>query len=208
PQVAVHVDTETIGCAIRLRSDEDSLVDEAGAVDGDIISVKRARGWTAVLDVKISFRRREIPPGRQLRRAPYPRYACGPPVGTIDVRWQLGRRDVALIIGANAEWWIGEPDRVIRLDGQVVRRIEPLPLEPVHQHGDRPIVFGARDAARLVLAADETTLAVARIAIGMICGLAIDADRTGFLIPSHQSVVGDVAPDQAARVAEPRRPLT
>src|SRR5262249_59981799 len=38
--------------------------------------------------------------------------------------------------------------------------------------------------------------------------VAIDADRTGLLVPSHQSVVGDVAPDQAACVAKPRGPFT
>jgi len=63
---------------------------------------------------------------------------------------------------------IGEPDRVVGLDGHVVRRIEALALEAVHQHGDRPVVFGARDTARLVLAADEAALAVARVAIGVI----------------------------------------
>ena len=58
--------------------------------------------------------------------------------------------------------------RALGEDGHVIRRIESFSLEPVHQHGDRPIVFGARDAARLVLAADEAALAVARVAIGVV----------------------------------------
>src|SRR5262249_56538203 len=51
PQVAVHVDTEAIGRAIRLCCDQDALVDKAGAVVDDIISINWARVRTAVLDI-------------------------------------------------------------------------------------------------------------------------------------------------------------
>src|SRR5438445_5528833 len=168
PQVAVHVDTEAVGRAIGLRSDQDALVDEASAVVDDVIPINGARVRAAVLDVTFALVGRKLHAVRQIERALHHRGASGPRVETIDVRWQLGRRKVALIIGANAERGIGEPDRVIGLDGYVVRRIEALALEAVHQHGDRPVVFGARDASRLVLAADEAPLAVARIAIGVI----------------------------------------
>src|SRR5262249_57348408 len=118
------------------------------------------------------------------RACPPPPGLCGPRVETIDVRWQLGRCDVSLIIGANAERWIGEPDRVIGFDGHVIRRIESFALEPVHQDGDRPIVFGACDSARLVLAADAAALAVARVADGVDCPRRVDPDRTVALHPS------------------------
>src|SRR5262245_36585761 len=168
PQVAVHIDTEAIGRAIRLRCDQDALVDKANAVVDDIISINGTRVWTAVLDITFALVGRELHAIRQIERALHHRGLSGPRVETIDVRWQLVQCDVAVIIGANAERWIGEPDRVIGFDGHVIRRIESFALEPVHQHGDRPIVFGARDAARLVLAADEAALAVARVAIGVV----------------------------------------
>src|SRR5262249_61166604 len=106
PEVAVHVGSEAIGCAIRLRSDQDSLVGEAGAVVDDIISINRARVWTAVLDVTFALVGRELDAVRQLERTLHHGSASGPRVETIDVRWQLGRRDVALVIGADAEGWI------------------------------------------------------------------------------------------------------
>src|SRR5262249_15157652 len=132
PQVAVHVDTEAIGRAIRLCCDQDALVDKAGAVVDDIISINGARVWTAILDITFALVRRELHAVRQIERALHHCGLCGPRVETIDVRWQLGRCDVALIIGANAERWIGEPDRVIGFDGHVIRRIESFALEPVH----------------------------------------------------------------------------
>src|SRR5262249_13329585 len=116
PQVAVHIDTEAIGRAIRLRCDQNALVDKAGAVVDDIISINWAPGWAAVLDITFALVGRELHAVRQIERALHHRGLTGPRVETIDVRWQLGRCDVALIIGANAEWWIGEPDRVIGFD--------------------------------------------------------------------------------------------
>src|SRR4051812_21945244 len=64
-------------------------------------------------------------------------------------------------------------------------------------------MFGARDAPRPVLAGDEPSLPVARVAVGEVGGLAEDADRAGFLVPTHDPLVGDVAPEKRARVAQP-----
>src|SRR5436189_6382729 len=64
-----------------------------------------------------------------------------------------------------------EPDRVVGLHHDVVGRIERLAVELVHQHGDRAIIFGAGDAARVVLAGDEAALPVARVAVGEVRGL-------------------------------------
>ena len=95
----------------------------------------------------------------------------------------------------------------VGLDADVVRRVEPLALELVHQHRDRAVVFGARDPPRLVLAGDEAALAIATIAVGVVGRLAIDADRAGGLVVAHQPIVRDVAPDQATGVAEIDRPF-
>src|SRR6185436_14275448 len=61
----------------------------------------------------------------------------------------------------------------------------------------------ARDPASVVLAGDEPALAVASVAVGVVGGLAEDADRARLLLPAHDAVVGDVAPQEVAAVAEP-----
>src|SRR5262249_26125547 len=48
PEVAVRVDAEAVGRAVRLGRDQDTLVDEAGAVVDDVISIDGARARTAV----------------------------------------------------------------------------------------------------------------------------------------------------------------
>ena len=63
------------------------------------------------------------------------------------------------------------------------------------------------DAAAAVLAGDEPALAVAGVAVGEVRGLAEDADRARLLLPLEDAVVGDVAPQQIAPVAEIDRPL-
>ena len=59
----------------------------------------------------------------------------------------------------------------------------------------------------VVLAGDEPALPVAGIAVGVVRGRTIDAGASGPLVPAHDAVVGNVAPEQAARIAEVDRPL-
>ncbi len=101
---------------------------------------------------------------------------------------------------------IAKPDRTVRFDDHVVRRIETLAAITIGQHGDRAVVFGARDAARQMLAAHESALAVARMAVRIIRRLTERADRAARFVPTQDAVVGDVAPQQIAAVAEPDRP--
>src|SRR5580698_7519262 len=57
-----------------------------------------------------------------------------------------------------------------------------------------------------MLGSHETPLTVARIAVRkQIRAGAKDADRASFLGPPHDPVIGDVAPQQIATVAEPDR---
>src|SRR4051812_12683583 len=58
-----------------------------------------------------------------------------------------------------------------------------------------------------MLAGDEPALPVAGVAVGVVGGLAEDIDRARLLVPPHDAVVGDVAPEEVAAVAEPNRPL-
>ena len=113
----------------------------------------------------------------------------------------------AFVIAANAGGRIREPHRVVGLDHHVVGRVERLAVELVDQHRDAAVVFGAGDPPPAVLAGDQAALAIAGIAVGVVGGLAIDAGPSGLLVPAHDAVVGNVAPQQAARVAHPHRPL-
>ena len=69
------------------------------------------------------------------------------------------------------------------------------------------VVLGAVDAPPAVLAANQPALAVARVAVGEVRRLAVDADRARLLLPLEDAVVGDVAPQQIAPVAEIHRPF-
>src|SRR6266850_1379517 len=61
--------------------------------------------------------------------------------------------------------------------------------------------------ARVVLAGQEPPLAVARVAVAVVRGLAEHAHGARLLVPAHHAVVRDVAPQEVAPVAEPHRPL-
>src|SRR5439155_22221887 len=80
-------------------------------------------------------------------------------------------------------------------------------VESIENSGDRPVIFGRRDPPALMLAGDESSLAVAGIAVGVVRGLAEHADGTHLLLPLHDAIVGDVAPQQIAPVAKPHRAL-
>ena len=126
-------------------------------------------------------------------------------VDPVDVHGDLGLRHVAFVIAEQAENRIGEPDRAVGFHHDVVRRVQPLAVEGIHQHGDRTVIFGSHDAASAMLAGDQPSLAVAGVAVGEIRRLAVDADRAGFLFPFDDALVGNVAAQQIAPVAEPHR---
>src|SRR6185503_13518646 len=88
-----------------------------------------------------------------------------------------------------------------------VGRVEALALEAVHEHGHGTVVLGAGHAPAVVLAGDEPPLAIAGVAVRIVGRLAENAHRPRFLVPAHDTVVRDVAPQHAAAVAEPHRPL-
>src|SRR5262249_59769122 len=69
----------------------------------------------------------------------------------IDIGRQLGRGHVAFIVSENAEWRIGEPDRIVGFDHHVVGRIERFAVELVDQGGDGAVEFGTCQPARVVL---------------------------------------------------------
>ncbi len=66
-------------------------------------------------------------------------------------------------------------------------------------------MLGSDDATAAMLAGDQTALAVAGVAVGETGRLAEHADRAGFLLPLDDALVGNVAAQQIAPVAEPHR---
>ena len=87
--------------------------------------------------------------------------------------------------------------RAVRLHHHVVRRVQPPALERSASTVIAAVVFRAGDAAAVMLAGDQPALAVARVAVGIVGGLAEDADRAGLLVPAQDAVVGDVAPQHS-----------
>ena len=115
----------------------------------------------------------------------------------------------SLVVGLNAVGRIGEPDRPVGLHDDVVGRVQALALEAVGEHRHFAVEFGAQDAAVVMRAGDQTTLAVARLAVGKAGRLAEDLDAAA-LRPTHDPVVRDVAHQQtvACRRTTPGLPAS
>src|ERR1700754_4752941 len=108
-----------------------------------------------------------------------------------------------LIKAVDREARVGEPDRAIRFDDDIVRRIETSALIAVCEYRNRAVVLGARDSACLVLAGNEPAFVVARVAVRVVRRLTKCRDRTGRAIPAQDAVVRYIAPQQAVSVVEP-----
>ena len=120
----------------------------------------------------------------------------------------LGLRARAFPFAVDAEHRVGEPDAVVGLDDDVVRRVQPLALEAVGQHRDLAVLLGPRHAARdRMLAGDEAALAVARVAVGVVRLGAEDGEAAVLLVELHDPVVRDVADQHVAALREVHRPF-
>ena len=207
PQIAVDVGAHAVGRA-GAGVDEDALVGKLVAAGRDVIGENLAGRHAAEFDdVENLLVRREAQPVRPQNALGDDGGLSGRAVDPVDVHVDLGLGLVALVIAEQAEHRIGEPDRAVGFHDHVVRRVQPLAVEGVHQHRDRAVIFGAGDPAAAVLAGDQAALAVAGVAVGEIRRLAEDADRAGLLFPLEDALVGNVAAQQIAPVAEPHRPF-
>src|SRR5262249_51670109 len=79
--------------------------------------------------------------------------------------------------------------------------------EAIENHRDRAVVLGSRHAPRVVLARDEPALAVARGAVGVVGWAPEHGDGARLFVPTHDAVVGNVARQEIATVAEPHGAL-
>ena len=73
-------------------------------------------------------------------------------VRSIYIARQLFGRSVPFVIARDPVMGIGEPDRAVRLDHDVVGRIQPLSLEAVRDDGHRSVVLRSRDPPLALLA--------------------------------------------------------
>src|SRR6185503_6259624 len=102
---------------------------------------------------------------------------------------------------------IGEPIAAVGVRHHVVRRIQRLAVESIREHGDGAVVLVAHDAAQQVLARDLPALEIERVAVAVVRRRAKHRDAAIILEPAQLSVVRDVAPDEVAALARPRRPF-
>ena len=89
---------------------------------------------------------------------------------------------------------VRKPQGAVVAHGDVVGRIQQLALKLVGEHGDLPISFATNDIAGSVLARDEATLAVDRVAIALLTRLPLL--HAILRRPAQQLAGGNVGEDQ------------
>ena len=211
PDVAVLVAAEPVR-----RSDRGG-VERAGAAELRHGRVDHVEGQDLALggvlleaaglgDVEPALVGGEAQPVRALEGVADHAQLAGARIEPVDVAGQLLGGALALVVHHDAVVRIGEPDRAVRLHHHVVRRVQPLPLVALGEHGDAAVMLGAHHRAGAVQARDQPAFLVPGVAVGEVARLAVDRDALA-LDPAQDAVVGDVAEQQAVGIAEPHRPL-
>src|ERR1700751_2066988 len=84
------------------------------------------------------------------------RYFAGAAIDPVDIGGaDLGFALPSLIVAVDPVGRIGEEDRTVRFDHDIVGRIQSAPLILVGKYGDRTIVLGPADAPRTDAAGSE-----------------------------------------------------
>ena len=98
---------------------------------------------------------------------------------------------------------IGEPERAVGPHRYVVRRVEPLAVELIREHGDTAVGLRSDEVPAGVLARDKPALQVEYIAVGL---RALSKDRQAVAFaPLHEFAVGNVGEDERLLRGNPRR---
>jgi hypothetical protein len=202
PQVAVLVAPDAVR-GPGLHVGEHATV--PGTAVEDVVHVD-APGLARVDDVEAAAVRREAQAVGTVEVAEHPlQDAAG--VDPVDRGRQLGLGAAALVVGEDPVTGVGEPDRAVGRDDDVVGSVEPPPLVPVREHGHRAVVLRTCHPPGQVLAGHETALPVAGVAVGVVRRLTEHRDGPGPGVPAVDAIRRDVAEEQASVVAEPHRPL-
>jgi len=114
----------------------------------------------------------------------------------------------ALVIAADAVDRIGKPDRTIRCDNGIIRRVQPFAVVFVGNDRDRAVKFRSGDASAAVFTGDQASFAIDGVAVRVHRRLAIHADMTVILRKPHDAVVGNVAEQHVASGREIDRALS
>src|SRR5262249_51249550 len=94
-------------------------------------------------------------------------------------------------------------DAAVRVHHDVIRSVQRLALIALGEHRERAVIFRARHPAGGVLAGDEASLPVTRVAIGVMGGLTKHTHAAGLFHPAQHAIVGDVTPHQEAPIPKP-----
>ena len=78
----------------------------------------------------------------------------------------------------------------------IIRCVELFVVKTIYQYGDGTVVFSSRYPPRVMLAGDQPTLAIPTVAVAVVRRAAENADLSGFLEPSQDAVVRDVAEEE------------
>ncbi len=206
PQISGHIHAKAVRRA-RPGVDQHAVLAQCRAIRGNGEGAHGARAGAGFNYIQHPLVRRERKAVRPVHRVGDDRDRACHAVDAVDASGELLRRALALVVAGDAERRVGEPDRAVRLHHQVVGRVQPLALETVGQHGDRAVILGTGDPATTMFGSDQAALAVARVAVGVAGRLAEAVHQPGMLAPAHDAVVGDVAAQEIAAVAEPHRTL-
>ena len=90
---------------------------------------------------------------------------------------------------------------------KIIGSVQLFALKLVHQDSDRAIVFGARQAARVMLASQQPALPIAEIAVAVVRRAAENAHLARIFQPPQDAIVGDVAEQEISPVSKPNRPF-
>ena len=102
---------------------------------------------------------------------------------------------------------IGKPVAAVLVTGDVVRRVQPLAVKRIGDHGNRTVVLVAHDPTARMFTGQLAALVIECVAVAVARRLAEHGDAAVVFDPAHLPVVGNVAPDQILALAVPRRPL-
>ena len=113
-----------------------------------------------------------------------------------------GEGQIPLLRGGGAGPWIGEIDAAVGFDDDIVRPVQPAPLEAVGDNGDAAVELLTCHTAAVMLAGDEPPLQIAGQAVGAV-GRFLEQRDAGAGLVLHAPVVVDIAEQEIAAFLPP-----
>ena len=108
------------------------------------------------------------------------------------------------VIGGDPVMGVGEPDRAVRFDDNVVWRVQGFAVKAVGNHRDGSVEFCPGDAPCAMFAGQQPALTVARVPVGIV-RRASESRQARARCPAQDAVVRNVGKQQTVGIAEPHR---